>query len=152
MDKKTVLREILFVLSVILVAAAAAWIQFIGREYEGDYSGFITSGKIYGYNTFSYLIGLVLFIGYIIFANWFFYRRKSAEMQKLNRNRRLLYTVSAFVGSLLMLAALVGVCFLWMGISVRMNPEWLGELTVFGWPIGFLLYRVLCLFIRQKGE
>ena len=73
-------------------------------------------------------------------------------MQSMNRGRRFFHVVLIIAGSLIMLAALVGVCFLWMGISVRMNPEWLGDLTVFGWPIGFLLYRVLCLFIRRKGD
>ena len=71
---KVIGAEALYLLTSAIVAGLAALIQMIGRTYDGDYSSFIWSGSNYRYNVFFYVIGLALFVGFIIAGYKYFLR------------------------------------------------------------------------------
>ncbi|MCR5109149.1 MAG: hypothetical protein K6B28_13425 [Lachnospiraceae bacterium] len=58
--------EVLYLLASTIVAGLAALLQTVGRSYEGDYSSFIWSGSEYRYNPFFYMLGLALFVVFMI--------------------------------------------------------------------------------------
>ena len=50
------------------------------RSYEGDYSSFIWSGSEYRYNPFFYMLGLALFVGFMIIAEVLVVRKKGVDL------------------------------------------------------------------------
>lgn len=68
--------EVLYLLASTIVAGLAALLQTVGRSYEGDYSSFIWSGSEYRYNPFFYMLGLALFVGFMIIAEVLVVRKK----------------------------------------------------------------------------
>ncbi len=142
-ESKPLFVEILYMLGLIVAAVAAAFIQFIGRHYEGDYSSFLFGGSVYRYNHISYVIGLVLFLLAIILTYIFLYRKKLDGAGDILKKRRGLYIFITILFSILMFAALFMVCFLMMGISVQMKPEWMLNATVFVWPSAVLVFMIL---------
>jgi len=151
LNSKPFLVEALYLLGLTLAAAGAAWIQFVQRVYVGDYSGFITSGKIYRYSDAFYRTGFVLFLCVVIITFRFFYKQKLEDAAEKLAKQRVFYFLIAFLLSLVMFAVLFLICFLLMGESVRMEPEWELCFTVFGWPIGIFIYMVVVgiLFTRK---
>ncbi|MBR1773520.1 MAG: hypothetical protein IJ749_06430 [Eubacterium sp.] len=68
--------EVLYLLASTIVAGLAALLQTVGRSYEGDYSSFIWSGSEYRYNPFFYMLGLALFVGFMIAGYIFFLKKR----------------------------------------------------------------------------
>ena len=67
--------EALYLLASVIVAGLASLLQMVGRSYNGDYSNIIFSGSNYTYNIFFYLIGMALFVGFMIAGYKFFLKK-----------------------------------------------------------------------------
>ena len=65
-DLKMIGSEALYLLATVIVAALAALLQTVGRTYEGKYSGFLFTGDEYSYNILFYILGIVLFVGFMV--------------------------------------------------------------------------------------
>ena len=101
---KIIGAEALYLLASAVVAGIAALIQMIGRTYEGDYSDFIFSGSNYRYNVFFYIIGFVLFIGFMIAGYVVFLRKKIRSLRQCGLALKILFPVVALFMALAMLA------------------------------------------------
>jgi len=148
--KRPILDEILFLLGVIPVTVGAGFLQFAAREYEGDYSGFITSGSVYRFNTVFYVLGLLVFLAVTVLSYCLFLRKRLDGAGTILKDQLALFIVIAFIFSLLLFAALFAVCFLMMGISIKMKPEWMNSFTVFGWPIILFIFMVAVGVIHSR--
>ncbi len=140
---KIIGAEALYLLASAVVAGIAALVQLIGRTYEGDYSSFIFSGSNYRYNMFFYIIGLVLFIGFMIAGYGFFLQKRIGSLGQVVTGLKILFFAVAFLFAIVMLAAIVFCLFLVVGLNDNMRPEILFQVTGVGWPIFCLIFMIV---------
>ncbi|MCR4556488.1 MAG: hypothetical protein K5779_01520 [Saccharofermentans sp.] len=135
--------EALYLLASVIVAGLAALLQMAGRTYEGDYSSFIWSGSEYRYNAFFYILGMALFVGFMIAGYRFFLRERISALGKAGIAPKIIFPVIAVIFAVLMLAAIVLVLFLMTGLTDNMRPDWMLNLTCFGWPVFTLTFMIV---------
>lgn len=135
--------EVLYLLAAIIVAGLATVIQTVGRSYEGDYSSSIWSGSEYRYNPFFYMLGLALFVGFMLAGYRFFLKKRITALAQTGVMAKIVFLGFAVVFSLLMLAAIVYGLFLVTGLTDNMRPDWALKATGFGWPIFCVVFMIL---------
>lgn len=135
--------EALYLLATVIVAGLAALLQTLGRTYEGKYSGFLFTGDEYSYNILFYILGIVIFVGFMVLGYRFFLSKRLTELYRTGAAIKIFFFVVAVLFALLMLAAIVFCLFLLLGMNDNMRPVWMENITGFGWPIfslAFMLY------------
>ena len=141
-NMKIIGAEAIYMFASAVVAGIAALIQMIGRTYEGDYSGFIFSGSNYRYNLFFYIIGLVLFIGFMIAGYRFFLQKRIRSLGQAGTGLKILFFAVALLFAIVMLAVLVFCSFLVAGLNDNIRPKILFQITGFGWPLFCLIFLI----------
>ena len=142
--------ESIYLLASVIVAGLATLLQLVGRSYEGDYSSFIWSGSEYKYNPFFYLLGMAVFVGFMIAGYKFFLKERIKELKKSGVAPKIIFPVISVIFSILMLAAIVFVLFLMTGLTDNMRPDWMSSLTGFGWPIFSLVFMIVAEVLAVK--
>lgn len=142
-NTKIIGAEALYLLASAVVAGIAALIQMIGRTYEGDYSGFIFSGSNYRYNVFFYIIGFVLFIGFMIAGYVVFLRKKIRSLRQCGLALKIMFPVVALFMALAMLAMIVLGHFMITGLNDNMRPAVMFLITAYGWPAFSLVFMIV---------
>jgi hypothetical protein len=142
--------EALYLLASVIVAGLASLLQIAGRSYEGDYSSFIFSGSNYQYNVFFYFLGLALFVGFMIAGYKFFLKERISGLSQAGVLPKIVFPVIAVFFSVLMIAAIVFCLFLITGLTDNMRPEWMLNLTGFGWPIFCLVFMIVAEVLAAK--
>lgn len=140
---KVIGSEALYLLVSSIVAGIAALIQLIGRTYVDDYSSFIFSGSNYRYNAFFYILGLTLFVGFMLTGYRFFLKEKISGLRQSGVALKIVFPVIAVVFALLILAVIVLCYLLITGLNDNMKPEILFQITGFGWPIFSLVLMII---------
>ena len=135
--------EVLYLLASIIVAGLSALLQTVGRSYEGDYSSFIWSGSEYRYNPFFYVLGLALFVGFMIAGYIFFLKKRIHHLNEKGIIAKIFFWGIAVIFSLLMLAAIAFSLFLVVGMNDNMRPEWMLNMTGYGWPVFCLVFMII---------
>ncbi|MBQ9609664.1 MAG: hypothetical protein IJV15_09520 [Lachnospiraceae bacterium] len=140
---KFVGQECLFLLKAVFIAVVTNLIQFIGRKYEGDYSSFMFAGSNYRYNLFFYILGHVLFFAFLIVAYGRFWKNMQEEIKNYNTLHIVGLCIIALVFAFGMLVALVFCNLALLGLVDNMKPEFLFDVTLFGFPIVTFAYMIL---------
>ena len=148
MDKtKTSLKvigsEALYLLASAVVAGLASLIQMVGRKYEGDYSSFIWSGSNYRYNILFYIIGLVLFVGFMVAGYKLFLQKKITNLSQSGVVLKVLFFAIALIFSIAVLAVIVLCYFLTTGLTDNMKPDIMAQITGIGWPVFHLVFMIV---------
>ena len=142
--------EALYLLASVIVAGLATLLQMAGRTYEGDYSSFIWSGSEYRYNAFFYMLGMALFVGFLIAGYRFFLKERISVLGQAGIAPKIIFPVIAVIFAVLMLAAIVFVLFLMTGLTDNMRPDWMLNLTCFGWPVFTLFFMIATEILAVK--
>lgn len=142
--------EALYLLASVIVAGLASLLQIAGRSYEGDNSSIIFSGSNYQYNIFFYLLGMALFVGFMIAGYKFFLKERISGLSETGVLPKIVFPVIAVFFSVLMIAAIVFCLFLITGLTDNMRPEWMLNLTGFGWPIFCLVFMIVAEVLAAK--
>ena len=143
--------EALFLLASAIVAGLASLLQMVGRSYNGDYSNIIFSGSNYTYNIFVYLLGMALFVGFMIAGYKFFLKKKITGLNQSGIIPRILFAVIAVIFSLLMFATIILLCFFFIsGLNDNVYPIWMGYITGYGWPIFSLVFMIVAEVLAVK--
>ena len=142
--------EALYLTVLVIVAGLASLLQFVGRSFKDDYSGFIWSGSVYRYNPFFYILGLVLFLGVMVAGYVFFLKERIKGLNQSGIALKIIFPVIAVIFAVLMLAAIVFVLFLMMGLTDNMRPDWMLNLTCFGWPVFTLIFMIATEILAVK--
>lgn len=136
--------EALFLLASAIVAGLASLLQMVGRSYNGDYSNIIFSGSNYTYNIFFYLLGMALFVGFMIAGYKFFLKKKITGLKQSGIIPKILFAVIAVIFALLMFVAIILLCFFFItGLNDNVSPKWMGYITGYGWPIFSLVLMIV---------
>ena len=135
--------EVLFLLASTVVAGLATLLQIVGRSHIGNYSGFIWSGNEYRYNAFFYILGMVLFVGFMILGYKFFLKERISDLSQAGIVPKIIFPLIALVFSILILAVIVFCLFLMMGLTDNMRPLWMVYITGFGWPVFSLIFMIV---------
>ena len=146
---KLILREILFLLITVALAAVAAMIQTIGKEFSGKSSSFIFSSKNYDYNVLAYLLGMVLFLGGMWVAYHFLLKKCMVALTE-DGGTRVIFGVLAFLISVAMLAANAFTLFAMMGMGSSLKPDWMMLFTVIGWPIITFAFMIGMMILEMR--
>ena len=146
---KLILREILFLLITVALAAVAAMIQTIGKEFSGKSSSFIFSSKNYDYNVLAYLLGMVLFLGGMWVAYHFLLKKRMVALTE-DGGTRVIFGVLAFLISAAMLAANAFTLFAMMGMGSSLKPDWMMLFTVIGWPIITFAFMIGMMILEMR--
>ena len=139
--------EVLYLSASVIVAGLATLLQTVGRTFNGSYSGFFMSGDEYSYNILFYILGIVLFVGFMVTGYRFFLGKRISDLYRMGLSAKIIFIVIAAVFALLMLAAIVFCLFLRVGMTDNMRPLWLENITAFGWPIFSLVFMI---FVELK--
>ena len=144
--------EALYLLASVIVAGLASLLQMAGRTYEGDYSSFIWSGSEYRYNAFFYMLGMTLFVCFMIAGYRFFLKERISALGQAGIAPKIIFPVIAVIFAVLMLAAIVLVLFLMTGLTDNMRPDWMLILTCFGWPVFTLTFMIVTEILAVKNH
>lgn len=147
---KLILREILFLLITVALAAVAAMIQTIGKEFSGKSSSFIFSSENFDYNAPVYLLGMLLFFGGMWVA-YHFLMRKYMTALKEDGGICVVFGILAFLFSAAMIAAHAFVLYAMVGTGVNLKPDWMMLFTVIGWPVITFAFMIGTM-IRARRE
>ena len=148
---KFVGQECLFLLKAVFIAVVTNLIQFIGRKYEGDYSGFMFAGSNYHYNFLFYILGILLFFAFLIAAYVRFWKSRQEDIKKFVKLKIVGIGVIALVFSFGMIVALVICNLALLGLGDNMKPKFLFDFTVLGWPIITFIYVMIIVILSKKG-
>jgi len=135
--------EVLYLLASVIVAGLATLLQIVGRSYEGKYSSFIWSGSEYRYNDFFYILGMILFVGFMITGYKFFLKERISSLSQVGIVPKIIFSIIALFFSILMLAAIVFSLYSMTGLTDNMRPLWMAYVTCFGWPIFSLIFMIV---------
>ena len=135
--------EVLYLLASVIVAGLATMLQTVGRAYDGDYSSFIWSGSEYRYNPFFYMLGLALFVGFMIAGYSLFLKKRISHLNQTGIIPKIVFLGVSVIFSLLMLAAIVFCLFLITGLTDNLRPDWMLYMTGFGWPIFCFVFMII---------
>ena len=140
--------EIVFILTVMVLAALACFVQFLGRNYSHQSSGFLYSGDVYTYNIIMYLIGAILFIAGVIILYRFIFSKYLDELAGFSIGYSIIVWIVSLVLAVVMWWGLVAEYFLFIGFG-DMNPDSLVWVTTFGWPV--YMTSVVGVMLIQMG-
>ena len=147
--------ECLYLFLMQFVALLGEFVQMIGKSYEDVNSSIIFSGTLYGYNYFSYTLGVVLYLGAGFFLYKWILKEYFFALNGYNVGFRLLAWIISLIFSLIMLWLILAEYFLLYGLSDSLFPRWLFLVTMFGWPIittGFITVLLVKISFDQPNE
>ena len=131
---KIIGMELLFMLSAVVVAYLAVRVQFIGKKYTGSHTG-LFGGDDFQYNIFSYIAGIVIFFGYLVFIYKIVFKKYINLLAEYNIGMKLLAWFICAAFSAGMYVIIVIDYFLLLGLTDIIEPECLLFVTCWGWPI-----------------
>lgn len=134
--------EAAYLLVAILVANFACILQMVGRTKKSESTSFMFKDEIYRYNVFFYLLGLVLFAGFMYAGYRFFLKKRIAPLREADRATQVVFVMVAILLAIFMWVCLVFTSFLTMGLNIDMEPEFLFYLTVVGWPFLCAMFMI----------
>ena len=143
--------EVLYLLASAVVAGLATLLQIVGRSHIGNYSGFIWSGDEYRYNAFFYILGMALFIGFMITGYKFFLKERISDLSQVGIVPKIIFPVIAVFFSIMILAVIVFCLFLMTGMTDNMRPLWMVYVTGFGWPVFSLILMIVAEVLAAKN-
>ena len=139
--------EICFLLLTVLAACAAAWLQYVGRQYVRSYNS-LFAGTVYQYHWLAYAGGLM---GYFACV-WFSYQKIMKKQVRLLMECPIVCSVVFWVICAVfcfgMFCALVIVMFLKNGFAGYMQPEFLEIVTFMGWPVATAAFVTIDMVIQ----
>ena len=142
--------EVLYLLASVIVAGLATILQIAGKIYDGTYSSFIWSGSEFRYNTFFYILGMILFVGFMISGYKFFLKKRISSLGDAGTAPKIIFFVIAVAFSLLMLAAIILGLFIMTGLTDNMRPLWMVYVTCIGWPLFTLALMIAAEVMAAK--
>lgn len=149
---KIIGMELVYMLLVMVLAALACFVQFLGNEYSHQTSSFIFSGDVYSYNVIMYLIGAIFFVvgAYILYRVIF--SKYVDELAGFNVGYSIIVWILSLVMAVVMWWGLIVEYFLYCGFG-SMDPESLIWVTVIGWPVYTTgLVGIMLILCRRKSD
>lgn len=141
--------EAAYLLAAVIVAGIASMLQMAGRTQKAVNTSFIFREERYSYNMFFYILGFVLFAGFLYAGYRFFLKERIALLWEADRATRVVFVIVALMCSFIMLVCLILCSALMLGMTGDMEPAGLLYLTLIGWPflcamfmIGVSIYTV----------
>ena len=150
-DLKMFGAEALYLSASVIVAGLASLLQTVGRTFEGRYSGFFMSGDEYSYSILFYLLGMVIFVSFMVMGYRYFLRKRISNLYRTGMSAKILFAVISAVFALLMIAAIVICLYLRVGMTDNMRPLWMENTTIFGWPIFSLIFMIFVELIESNA-
>jgi len=90
-----------------------------------------------------YIIGLVLFVGFMIAGYKLFLQKRIQPLNKSGVVLKILFFVIALIFSIAVLAIIVMCYFLITGLTDNLKPEFMAQVTGLGWPIFTLVFMIV---------
>ena len=148
-DLKVIGAEAAYLLTAVIVAGIASMLQMAGRTQKAVNTSFIFREERYSYNMFFYILGFVLFAGFLYAGYRFFLKERIALLWEADRATRVVFVMVAILFAMVMWVCLFLCAFMTMGLNIDMEPAGLLYLTLIGWPflcaifmIGVSIYTV----------
>ena len=148
---KIIGMELAYSFLVMLLAALACFVQFLGNEYSHQSSGFIFSGDVYSYNVIMYLTGAVFFAVGALFLYRVIFSKYVDELAGLDVGYSIIVWILSLVMAAVMWWGLIVEYFLYCGFG-SMDPESLIWVTVIGWPMYTTGLVGIMLIIRRRKK
>ena len=134
---------VLYMVLTVLSAGLCFFIQTLGKEFLGQWSGFLFAGDSFRYNYVMYVIGLAVFCTSLSLMYKYIVQKK-LETYSINKVAAVIVVILMCI---VMFAALVFVSFVILGMNSSLKPEVLFYITIFGWPIGTMIYMFVRLML-----
>ena len=134
---------VLYMVLTVLSAGLCFFIQTLGKEFLGQWSGFLFAGDSFRYNYVMYVIGLAIFCTSLILMYKYIVQKK-LETYSINKVAAVIVVILMCI---VMFAALVFVSFVILGMNSSLKPEVLFYITIFGWPMGTMIYMFVRLML-----
>ncbi len=144
--------ECLYLLGAILAAMVGSMIQLIGKEYIGEHSSFIFRGDVYKYNTFAYIVGIVVFAEFILLCHKYLVRKFAANISELHPALKVVYMLVTPLFGILMFMGLLSVLYILLESGDALSPEILFGITVAGWPVVTVIYMFIVIILNWKTK
>ena len=134
---------VLYMVLTVLSAGLCFFIQTLGKEFLGQWSGFLFAGDSFRYNYVMYVIGLAVFCTSLSLMYKYIVQKK-LETYSINKVAAVIVVILMCI---VMFAALVFESFVILGMNSSLKPEVLFYITVIGWPIGTMIYMFVRLML-----
>ena len=134
---------VLYMVLTVLSAGLCFFIQTLGKEFLGQWSGFLFAGDSFRYNYVMYVIGLAVFCTSLILMYKYIVQKK-LETYSINKVAAVIVVI---IMCIVMFAALVFESFVILGMNSSLKPEVLFYITVIGWPMGTMIYMFVRLML-----
>ena len=134
---------VLYMVLTVLSAGLCFFIQTLGKEFLGQWSGFLFAGDSFRYNYVMYVIGLAIFCTSLSLMYKYIVQKKP-ETYSINKVAAVIVVILMCI---VMFAALVFESFVILGMNSSLKPEVLFYITVIGWPIGTMIYMFVRLML-----
>ncbi len=134
---------VLYMVLTVLSAGLCFFIQTLGKEFLGQWSGFLFAGDSFRYNYVMYVIGLAVFCTSLSLMYKYIVQKK-LETYSINKVAAVIVVI---IMCIVMFAALVFESFVILGMNSSLKPEVLFYITVIGWPIGTMIYMFVRLML-----
>lgn len=134
---------VLYMVLTVLSAGLCFFIQTLGKEFLGQWSGFLFAGDSFRYNYVMYFIGLAIFCTSLSLMYKYIVQKK-LETYSINKVAAVIVVILMCI---VMFAALVFESFVILGMNSSLKPEVLFYITIFGWPIGTMIYMFVRLML-----
>ena len=134
---------VLYMVLTVLSAGLCFFIQTLGKEFLGQWSGFLFAGDSFRYNYVMYVIGLAIFCTSLSLMYKYIVQKK-LETYSINKVAAVIVVI---IMCIVMFAALVFESFVILGMNSSLKPEVLFYITVIGWPIGTMIYMFVRLML-----
>ena len=134
---------VLYMVLTVLSAGLCFFIQTLGKEFLGQWSGFLFAGDSFRYNYVMYVIGLAVFCTSLSLMYKYIVQKK-LETYSINKVAAVIVVI---IMCIVMFAALVFESFVILGMNSSLKPEVLFYITVIGWPMGTMIYMFVRLML-----
>lgn len=134
---------VLYMVLTVLSAGLCFFIQTLGKEFLGQWSGFLFAGDSFRYNYVMYVIGLAVFCTSLSLMYKYIVQKK-LETYSINKVAAVIVVILMCI---VMFAALVFESFVILGMNSSLKPEVLFYITIFGLPIGTMIYMFVRLML-----
>ena len=134
---------VLYMVLTVLSAGLCFFIQTLGKEFLGQWSGFLFAGDSFRYNYVMYVIGLAVFCTSLSLMYKHIVQKK-LETYSINKVAAVIVVILMCI---VMFAALLFESFVILGMNSSLKPEVLFYITVIGWPIGTMIYMFVRLML-----
>ncbi len=146
---KAIGSEVLLLLAMCVLTAAAMAGQMAGRKHLGHHSSIIFAGENYKYNYLIYFIVLAAFCAAVWFAYRFILKKHIGGLFKAHAGYTIAYILLPIVFLFLTVLALAIVAVLILGLGDQMFPEALFLITLFGIPFANTVF-VIVMYIWER--